>query len=196
MAHGQRWVFYGDARVAVHERDWPVAPSEPYRKTYRLRPGQHWQDAELSTSVRARYALVDAEVVPVGVAIAREAMAKGAAWAYATEQWAGTVVLVGPDLRCVALDGAVGELVEELRLANGGVLGGLTDVVGRGADGRVLLREARNLDTREGLGSQQHGFARAAHERFGPDLDLAVVEWGGVHAPHTAAAPAAAAGTR
>lgn len=136
-----------------------------------------WDDADRSSSLRGRYALVGGEVVPVGVAIAREVVEGGAAWAYATEVWAGRVVLLGPDLVCVDVDGAVGALLSLLRKANGSYTG-LPEVVGLHA-GRVVLRVVRDLARRQRLGSPQHAFARVARDLFGDRLDLAVVEWGG-----------------
>jgi hypothetical protein len=176
MTVDQRSVTYGDVPVAVLQRRWASAPPIPYRKTFRLRPGQAWDDADRSSTLRGRYALVDGEVVPVGVAIARELVEAGAGWAYATEVWAGRVVLLGPDLVCAASDGAVGALLSLLHKANGGYAG-LPDVVGLDG-GRVVLRNARNLASREHLGSPEHAFARAARQLFGDRLDLALVEWG------------------
>jgi hypothetical protein len=186
MSDGQRWLTYGDVPVAVLEREWVEASSQPYRKTYRLRPGQAWRDAEVSTSQRERYAVVAGEVVPVGVAIAREAVALGATWAYTTEMWAGRVVLLGPDLVCAASDGEVGRLLDELKAANDDGLAGLPDVIGGRPDGTVVMREARNLGSRDRLGPKQHEFARAARRVLGDRLDLAVVEWGRAAAPRAA----------
>jgi hypothetical protein len=177
MTHGLGSVTLGDGPVAVLRRSWGGAPAVAYRKSFRLRPGQAWHDADRSSSLRGRYALVDGEVLPVGVAIARELVASGAGWAYATEVWAGRVVLLGPDLVCAAADGAVGALLSLLRRANGSYAG-LPDVVGV-AGGRVVLRSARDVAARERLASPHHEFARAARRLFGDRLDLAVVEWGG-----------------
>lgn len=181
----QRRVNYGGRQAAVLERDWPVAPPQPYRKAFRLRPGDHWRDAERSTTLRERYAIIDGEVVPVAVAIARELVSQGATWAFAAQVWAGRVVLIGPDLVCAAPDGAVGELLDALSQRHGG-LDGLPRVLGGTADGGVLLREASDVGSRDRIGPKQHEFARAAFELLGPRLDLAVVEWGSAHAPGVA----------
>ncbi|MPY92405.1 MAG: hypothetical protein GEV08_04830 [Acidimicrobiia bacterium] len=188
MTDGQRWMTYGDVPVAVLERRWPEAPALPYRKTFRLRPGEAWDEADVSTSLRERYTLVDGEVVPVGVAIAREAVEDGATWAFATETFALRVVLLGPDLVCAAPEGAVAQLLGELREANGGGLGGLPDVIGGLPGGGVLMREAHNVASRDRLGSVHHEFARRARDLLGDRLDLAVVEWGGAAAPRAAVA--------
>ena len=179
MTSQPRTAKYGDLEVPVLVRDWTSAPKQPYRKTYRLIPGQHWSEAPISERQWENYALLpDGQAVPVGALIAGELRAEGATSAVFTEMWAGRCVLVGPDLVCVREDGALAELLTKLRAAAGGSLGGLPDAIGLFPDGRVAMREAKNVRARDRIGRKQHRFARLARELLGERFDLAVVEWG------------------
>ncbi len=122
--------------------------------------------------------LPDGQPAPVGVLISRELVAAGAAAAAFTELWAGTCVLSGPDLVCVPDDSPLRELLAQIRAANRGRLGGLPDVLATFPDGRVAMREAKNVAAKDRLGPKQHSFARIAQGLLGAKLDLAVVEWG------------------
>ena len=171
-------IRYGDDQVPVIERTWRVAPLEPYRKTYVLKPGQRWTDAPTTPKQWEHYVqLDDGTSIPVGAAICRELMASGAISAVFTEMWGG-LVLVGPDLVCVGCDGEIGAVLKALRSANGGLLGGLPDVIGIFPDGRIAMREAKNIGAKDRLGPKQHAIAREARRLFGQRLDLAVVQWG------------------
>ena len=179
MTSQPRKIRYGNLEVPVLVRSWTGAPRQPYRKTYGLVPGQHWGECQISELQWENYALLPSgQSVPVGSLIAGELRAEGATVAVFTELWAGRCVLIGPDLVCVRGDGALGELLTKLREAAGGRLGGLPDVIGLFPDGRVAMREAKNIRARDRIGPKQHAFARIAREVLGDQLDLAVVEWG------------------
>lgn len=172
-------VKFGDWDVPVLMRDWVAPARMPYRKTYLLTTGQHWSEAATSEKMWEHYALLpDGQAVPVGILIARELMAAGASSAAFTELWGGRCVLVGPDLVCLADDGPLQSLVAELRAANENSLGGLPDVLGIFPNGRIAMREAKNVFAKDKLGPKQHNFACAAQRLLGERLDLAVVEWG------------------
>ncbi len=162
--------------VPVIVRAWPCSLPMPYRKTYRLQPGESWRGAPTTDHQFEYYVQRDGEAIPVGAAIAREVIDDGAAWACFTEMWAGRIVLVGPDLVCLPHDGPAGDLVTQLRTAHGG-LSGLPDVVGQHHDGRVIMREAKALKSNDRLSASQHAFARTAQDLFGDRLDVAVVSW-------------------
>ena len=147
-----------------------------YRKTYSLVPGQRWSDAPVTLDQYEHLVELDGEVVPVGVAIARELVAAGADWAYCTELWAGKLVLLDHNATCAAVEGPVAELLDEMRTTNGGRLGGLPDVIGRRGQ-RVILREAKLGGGRDKLRPNQDAFLSAQREHFGEALDAAVVEW-------------------
>ena len=173
-----RIIKYGDAEVSVIERSWKAAERLPYRKTYSLKPGQNWKDAAVTPAQWEHYVLLDdGEAIPVGAAITRELIVEGASSAVFTELWGG-VVLVGPDLVCVQEEGSIRDLLDALRSATGGSLGGLPDVIAVFPDGRVVMREAKNVAAKDRLGPKQHAFASVAQKLLGDRLDLAVVEWG------------------
>lgn len=173
-----RTIKYGDAEVPVIKRSWKVADRLPYRKTYSLKPGQHWKDAAETSAQGEHYVLLDdGEVVPVGAVIARELVEEGASSTVFTELW-GSLVLVGADLVCVQEEGAIHELLDALRVATGrNSLGGLPDVIAMFPDGRVAMREAKSVATKDRLSANQHNFARVAQQLLDDRLDLAVVEW-------------------
>jgi hypothetical protein len=171
-------VRFGDIDVPVIRRDWVTAPRMPYRKTYSLKPGQSWKDAPQTPYQWEAYVVFpDGEVAPVGAVIARELIEEGASSAVFTEMWGG-LVLVGPDLVCVTHDNEIGTIVKQLREACNGKLAGLPDVIAVFPDGRIAMREAKNISSKDRLGPKQHGFVRVARNLFGEKLDLAVVEWG------------------
>jgi hypothetical protein len=171
-------IKYGDEEVPVIERFLKPAERLPYRKTYRLKPGQHWEEAPVTSAQLEHYVLFDdGKAVPVGAVIARELRAEGASSAVFTELW-GCLVLVDPDLVCVQEEGSIRGVLDVLRVATGGKLGGLPDVVAVFPDGHVVMREAKNVVAKDRLGPKQHAFASVAQKLFGDKLDLAVVEWG------------------
>jgi hypothetical protein len=174
-----RTIKYGDWDVPVLIRSW-VAPARlPYRKTYRLKAGQNWSEAPTTELQWEHYVVLpDGQPAPVGVLIARELVTSGATAAAFTELWAGTCVLVGPDLVCISDDSPLHELVVQIRAATGGRLGGLPDVLAVFPDGRIAMREAKNVAAKDRLGPKQHSVARVVQRLFGARLDLRVVEWG------------------
>jgi hypothetical protein len=66
-------IRYGSEQVEVLERDWQTGERLPYRKTYALRPGQSWFDADVTPGQWEHYVLrKDGVQVPVGAVIAAE----------------------------------------------------------------------------------------------------------------------------
>jgi hypothetical protein len=178
----ERVVRYGDSEAPIIRRDWPTTSDRlPYRKTYGLKPGQFWTHAPETPKQWEYYVSLEEGPIPVGAMIARELMAEGATSSVFTEMWGG-LVLVGPDLVCVNEGGEIREVLEKLRKAMNGKLGGLPDVIALFPNGRIAMREAKHVATKykDRLGPKQHAFAQVAQRLFGDRLDLAVVEWGGV----------------
>ena len=173
--------MFGTMEVPVLERAWrTTAQKLPYRKTYCLEPGQLWSDAPSTPNQWEYYALSEEDgPVPVGAVIDRELMAEGATSAVFTEMWGG-LVLVGPDLVCVEANEDIRVVLDQLRAAMNGKLGGLPDVIACFSDGRIAMREAKHISAKykDSLGPKQHAFARVAETLFGNQLDLAVIEWG------------------
>ena len=167
---------FGDHDVPILDRSWPCSAPLPYRKTYKLKPGDRWENAPTTEGQLEHYVELDGEVMPVGAAIARELVREGASWAYFTELWGG-LTLVGPDLICMPYEGRAATLFDQLRQEHGGRLGGLPDVIGEHPDGRIFMREAKTPKSHDRLRSNQHAFARMAQRVLGEQLDLAVVLW-------------------
>lgn len=172
-------VLLGGEPVPLIRRSWRSGKKLPYRKTYGLRPGQHWAEAEESAGQFEHYVeLDDGSQVPVGALIAQELIDEGAETAVFSELWAGKCILVNHKLTCISHEGAIGAVLNEIRAANSGLLGGLPDVIAVFPNGRVAFREAKNVAAKDRLGRKQHEFAKLLRELYGDRLDLGVVEWG------------------
>ena len=179
---------FGSAEVPVLRRDWPRAPTQPYRRTYDLKPGQSWHDMDTSGQ-REHYALdQDGVAVPVGAMVARELKADGAAEAAFVELWGGeeSAVLVDQDLLwvarlhegrldCLVSHGETANVLARVLEARGGI-GGFPDVIAVFPDGRIALREAKRAG-KDSVNENQHEVADTLRELFGWRLDLALVEW-------------------
>lgn len=178
MMSAMKTIAFGKSKVPVVERLWKTGGKVPYKKTYRLKPGDSWFDAEETQDQNEHYVLDETGTqIPVGVQIARDLIHEGASMAVLVEMWAGTVVLLDHSLNCVAHDCEIGSVLKQVREANGGMLGGFPDVAGIFPDGRITLCEAKNMDAKDRLGSKQHEMADLLRELYGERLDLRIVEW-------------------
>lgn len=167
---------WGDDVVRVERPAWRASTGvSGYRKTYRLRPGEHWADAPVTDGQYEHLVETDDGAIPVGLKIAQELVGGGAEWAVMVELW-GRAVLVDHRGVCVSVDGPIGELVSLMIQANGKRWGGFPDVVGALGD-KILLREAKVGGKRDRLRPNQHDFLRAMRRGFGDRVDAAVVEW-------------------
>lgn len=179
-------IQFGSKAVPVIERQWTASSKRPYRKTYRLKPGQRWCDAEETTKQWETYVAVGADdYEPAGATVARELIEEGASQAGFTEMWAGTFVFVDHDLVCRPIEGCLADAIERVRDANDGKLGGFPDAIGLFDDGRIAMREIKNIDSKDRLGAKQHALADLMRELFQEQLDLQVVEWGGAETNET-----------
>jgi hypothetical protein len=125
----ERTIKYGDSEVPVIERFWKIAAPLPYRKTYNLKIGQHWKEADETPNQYESYVFFgDRDSIPVGAVIARELLLEGASTAVWTELWGG-LVLVSHDLIRVEEDGAIKEILDDIRAETDGKLAGLPDVI-------------------------------------------------------------------
>lgn len=171
-------IMLGSEPVRLLRRPWKAGPRQPYRKTYNLRPGQHWREAEQTHDQWECYvSLDDGEQIPVGALIASELMADGAQVAAFTEQWAGKCILADHQLTCVSDEVVLVAVLDEIRAETFGRLGGLPDVIGVFPDGTVAFREAKNVAARDKLGPKQHALADVLRKIFAGRMNLAVVEW-------------------
>jgi hypothetical protein len=109
--------------------------------------------------------------------IAADLEAEGAEHAALVELWAGSVVLVRSNLICIPTDGPLGWMIDRIRGANGGRLGGLPDVIATFSDGRVAFREAKSVSGKDRLRANQHAMADVLRGEFGRWAELAIVEW-------------------
>lgn len=165
--------------VPLVERQWKASSRKPYRKTYSLKPGQHWIDAEETGDQWETYVSVGGDdYEPAGATVAREMIGEGASLAGFTEMWAGTFVFVDHLLICRPIEGRLAEIIHRVRDANGGKLGGFPDAVGLFDDGRIAMREIKNVDAKDRLGAKQHALADLMYDLFQEQLDLRVVQWG------------------
>ena len=170
-------VFWGSEKVPVLRRQWISAPRLPYRKTYALKPGQSWFEAETTDQQWESYALdATGTPVPVGALIALELKRGGALFAGFTEIWHGFVI-VDHTLRCVKPIGQVALLIEDVKRTNDGRLGGFPDVFAVHHDGSFVFREAKNVSNKDRLNTNQHRMADLLRELLPCGSDFGVVEW-------------------
>ena len=170
--------MYGDVEVPLLQRPWRKNHERlPYRKTYSLKPGQHWREAPSTTEQWEHYVHLPEGPVPVGAAIARELISEGASCAVFTECWGRGCVMMGPDLVCLEWNSEIATLLKKLRSANGDRWAGLPDVIALFPCGRIAMREAK-VAGKDKISETQHAFARSARALLGSRFDLAVVEWG------------------
>jgi hypothetical protein len=177
----------------------------PYQGIHDLLPGTQWWTAnprptEFSqhyVSLRGleagahdlehRPAVYDEDIrrgvahIPAEAAIARELLATGAEWAVFNDCFAGRRSFALPNLRCIAPDGELAQILAALRDATSRQkLGGLPDAIAKFADGRVVFREAKHVSKtyKDAWGPKQADMARAAQRLWPGRVDIAVVEWG------------------
>ncbi|MCY3996308.1 MAG: hypothetical protein OXF07_09220 [Rhodobacter sp.] len=169
-------IKFGCASVPLLKREWPCAPSQPYRQTYVLKPGQSWFDADLAHGQSEFYALDDdGTAVPVGAMVAREMKAQGAIETAFVELWSGVTLV---DERLICVDGHHTEIESVLARVREkrGTLKGFPDVIAVFHDGRVAAREIKRVG-KDSVKADQHEVADTLRDLFGQKLDLAVVEW-------------------
>lgn len=168
---------YGAEEVPTIQRSWRSGEKVPYKKTYGLKPGESWHDAEETENQWEHYVILEGETqIPVGAAIAKELINEGATETAFIELWGGCV-LVDHNLQCIGHDGKIGEIIRMVKQANNGLLGGFPDVIGIFPDGRIALREAKNIDAKDRLSTKQHLMADLLRQLFKEALDLQIVEW-------------------
>jgi hypothetical protein len=173
-----RTINYGGVHVPVLVRQWKRRKEmTPYYRTDFLKPGQRWSEMPTVGNYTEHYVQLSDGPIPVGALIARELRDEGAIVAVMTDLTMGRLVLVDPDLFCVAPSPPLSDLLETLRIANAGVWAGLPDAIALFSDGRVAMREAK-VAKKDRLNKPQQAFAQAARSVLGEKLDLAVVEWG------------------
>ena len=172
-------ILYGDIPAPVLDRDWLRTKERiPYRKTYRLKPGQSWFDAESTRKQWESYVHQDDGPVPSGALIARELVEEGASEALWTECYgAGEPVFMSPDMVCVKPTDELMNVLQQIWLKNGNRWAGLPDAIGVFPDGRIAMREAK-VAGKDRLSQNQHTFARIARALFGTRVEFCVVEWG------------------
>ena len=169
-------IKFGDKQVKLFRRGWKSGKTIPYRKTYSLKPGQHWSEAEETSEQGEGYIQTsEGNQIPVGGRIAQELIDEGAKIAAFVELWGGCV-LVNHELKCIPEEGELGIILDQIRSANSGSLAGLPDVIAIFPNGRITFREAKRSG-KDRLQPNQHKMANLLRELFGKRLDLGVVEW-------------------
>ena len=169
-------IKFGDRKVKLFRRGWKSGKKIPYRMTYKLKPGQHWSEADETSKQGEGYVQTpEGNQIPVGARIAQELMDEGAEEAAFVELWGGCV-LVNHKLKCIPEEGAFGKVLATIRSANSGSLAGLPDVIAAFPNGKITFREAKRSN-KDKLQPNQHKMANLLRELFGERLDLGVVVW-------------------
>ena len=159
-------IKFGDRQVKLFRRRWKSGKKIPYRMTYKLKPGQHWSEADETLKARRRLCPnSEGNQIPVGARIAQELMDEGAEEAAFVELWGGCV-LVNHELKCIPEEGAFGKVLAKIRSANSGRLAGLPDVIAVFPNGKITFREAKRSD-KDKLQPNQHKMANLLRELFG-----------------------------
>lgn len=172
-------VMLGNKPAKLIRRPWKSGPRQPYRKTYDLMPGQLWIDVEETLDQWEHYvAMDDGRQIPVGALIAQDLIHEGAEVGAFSELWAGKCVLVDQNLLCISDNEVLTSVLDQIREANSGKLGGLPDVMAVHSDGRMWFREAKNVAAKDRLEPKQHALANLLRKIYQERVDLGVVEWG------------------
>jgi hypothetical protein len=174
-------ILWGDEEVPVFERNWQ-GQSEPYRYVVRLKPGERWLDAKLSSNpqnnpARERYVQLSEGSVPPAVLAVRELIAEGASAAFWTDTWGPHAVFMSPDLVCVQPRGELSEILQKIKLAMGNRWSGLPDAIATFPDGRIVMRDMKFVG-KDKLTKTQHAFARTARSLFPGRIEFGIIEWG------------------
>ena len=180
---GGRTIMYGDIAVPVLERNWQ-GRSEPYRYVNRLKPGERWHDAKVSSNpqknpARERYVQLPEGSIPPGAIAARELLTEGASLAVWTDCWAGHAVFMSPDLICVELTGELWDILQKIKATTANRWSGLPDAIAVFPDGRIVMRDMK-FAGKDKLTETQHTFARVARSLFPDRIEFGVIEWGRV----------------
>jgi hypothetical protein len=187
-------ILWGDQEVPVLERGWQ-GQTKPYHYVNRLKPGQKWSDAVVSSNPQNRpatecYIQQPEGFVPPAVLAARELLAEGASLAVWTDCWSGRAVFMSADLVCVAAstgnlletppeigDNELWEILQKIKAAMANRWSGLPDAIALFSDGRIVMRDMK-VAGKDKLQETQHAFARIARNLFPGRIEFGVVEWG------------------
>lgn len=172
--------MYGDIAVPVLERNWQ-GRSDPYRYVNRLKPGERWHDAKVTSNARnparERYVQLPEGSIPPGAIAARELIAEGASLAVWTDCWQHRAVFMSPELICVDITGELWDILQKIKAATANRWSGLPDAIAVFADGRIVMREMKFVG-KDKLTKKQHAFARVAASLFPGRIEFEVIEWG------------------
>src|SRR4029077_4028966 len=176
-------ILWGDEEVPVLERGWQ-GETKTYHYVNRLKPGQKWSDAVISSNPQnrpatERYIQQPEGFVPPAVLAARELLAEGASLAVWTDCWSHQAVLMSPDLVCIKLEGELWDVLQEIKAALGSRWSGLPDAIALFPDGRIVMRDMK-VAGKDKLQETQHAFACIAQNLFPGRIEFGVVEWGRV----------------
>ena len=153
-----------------------------YHYVNRLKPGQKWSDAVISSNPQnrpatERYIPQPEGFVPPAVLAARELQAEGASLAVWTDCWGHRAVFMSPDLVCIQLEGELWDVLQKIKAALGNRWSGLPDAIALFPDGRIVMRDMK-VAGKDKLQETQHAFARIARSIFPGRIEFGVVEWG------------------
>ena len=174
-------ILWGDQEVPVLERGWQ-GETKPYHYVNRLKPGQKWSDAVISSNPQnrpatERYIQQPEGFIPPAVLAARELLAEGASLAVWTDCWSHHAVFMSADRVCIQPEGELWDVLQKIKAALGNRWSGLPDAIALFHDGRIVMRDMK-VAGRDKLQETQHAFARIARKLFPGRIEFGVVEWG------------------
>ena len=169
-------IRYGCNEVEVLQRPWKSGKKVPYKMTNDLRPGESWFDAEGHKEYLQYYVLQDGIQIPAEALVAKELKQEGAIESAFVELWHGCVI-VNESLICMSHSSRIGAFIKEVKQLNNNRLGGLPDVIAIFGDGRIALREVKNVNRKDRLRPNQHEMADLLYANYKDRVDLKVVEW-------------------
>ena len=170
-------IRYGCNEVEVLQRPWKRGKRIAFRTTNGFKPGESWFNAKKSAKQWEYYVLHDGKQIPAAALVAKELKEEGAIESAFVYLWGGDCTIFDESLTCVSHSGEIGTFIREVKMSNGGRLGGFPNVIAIFGDGKVDLRKTINVKAKGRISENQHKMANSLRKTYGEKVDLKVVEW-------------------